>query len=232
MTINELDLDCDFLCGSTSATYSPTDKRRNMNIAYNDVARVIWESDGGWRFDDSNATNLPKAYTSLVHNQQDYTLPTTALTVQRVKILDVGGNAIKLRPLDPQEVTTGLSEYLGGAGGTPVAYELVGRSLVLYPTPLSSAVTLTDGLIVDVDRRVTEIAVSATSTEPGFAAPFHRILSYAAAIDFTQDANHRNFLVEQKNRLEQSMVRFYAKRAPEIKSKIKPGARKMWTKYL
>ncbi len=231
MTTSELDADVDFLCGSTSATYSTTNKRRNMNIAYRDVARIIWESDGGWRFDDSNATTLPRVYTTLVDNQQDYTLPTTAQRVVRVEVMDGGGNWLKLSPLDPQEVTTGLPEYLGGNTGTPLKYEIVGRSLLLYPIPSSGYVTLVGGLQIYIDRDITELAVSATTTEPGFAGSFHRILSYAASIDFTQDQNQRQFLAQQKERLEDGMRRFYSKRGAEVKSKIKPGGRKLWRNY-
>lgn len=45
MNVTQLKSDIDFLCGSTSGTYPDADKIRNMNIAYQDVARVIWESD-------------------------------------------------------------------------------------------------------------------------------------------------------------------------------------------
>jgi len=231
MNVSELDSDIDFLCGSTSATYSPTNKRRNMNIAYRDVCSIIWESDGGWRYDDSNATDLPKANTTLVHNQQDYSLPSTAQQVDRVEILDSEGNYIKLKPLDMNEVTTGLPEFLGGNSGTPLYYELVGRSVLLYPTPASGYVTLASGLQIYVDRDITDLALTATTTEPGFASSFHRILSYAAAIDFTQDDRQRQFLAVQKDRLEQMMRRFYSKRAPEIKTKVKPGGRKKWRQY-
>lgn len=232
MTISELDADIDFLCGSTSATYSSTNKRRNMNIAYRDVVRIIWESDGGWHFDDSNATTLPKAYTTMVHNQQDYTLPTDAMRINRIEVLDGSGNSLKLRPLDPNEVTSGLPEFLGGSPGTPLYYELVGRSILLYPTPSSASVTLTNGLTVYTDRDITDIAVTATTSSPGFASPFHRILSYAAAIDFTQDSNLKQNWAFQKERLEEGMRRFYSKRAPEIKTTIKPGGRKRWRGYV
>ena len=231
MTISDLKADVHFLCGSTSASYSDANLMRNVNIAYRDVCRIIWESDGGWKYDDTNATTLPKAVTTLVHNQQDYTLPTTALGVERVEILDSAGNYLKLKPLDKQEVTTGLPEFLGGNPGTPLYYELVGTSLLLYPSPHSAYVTPTAGLTIYMNRVVTDIAVSATTTEPGFASPFHRILSYAAAIDFTQDQTQRNFLVEQKARIEEGMVRFYSKRAPEVKSTIKPGQRRKWRQY-
>lgn len=230
MTISEIDADIDFLCGSTSATYSPTNKRRNMNIAYRDVARIIWESDGGWRYDDTNATTLPKATTTLVHNQQDYSLPSTAQRINRIEVLSQDGNYTRLRPLDMHEITTGLPEYLGNPG-LPIAYELVGRSILLYPIPHSASVTETAGLIIYPERDITEIAVSATTSEPGYAGAFHRILSYAASIDFTQDQQQRQFLAMQKDRLEQGMIRFYAKRGAEIKTKIKPGGRKKWRAY-
>lgn len=231
MTVQELDADVDFLCGSTSATYSPTNKRRNMNIAYRDVAAIIWESDGGWRYDDTNATTLPKASTNLVSDQQDYSLPSTAQRINRIEVVDSEGNYIKVNPLDMNEVTTGLPEFLGGNTGLPLYYELVGRSILLYPTPSSGYVTLTNGLNIYMDRDVTDLAVTATTTEPGFAPSFHRILSYAAAIDFTQDNQQRQFLAAQKDRLEQMMRRFYSKRAPEVKTKLKPGGRKTWRQY-
>lgn len=202
-----------------------------MNIAYHDVARLIWESDGGWHYDDSNASTLPEAYATLVHNQKDYTLPTTALRINRVEVIDNAGNYVKMKPLDPAEVTTGLPELLGGSPGMPVYYELKGDSVLLHPAPHSAYATLTNGLYVYMDRTVTEIAVTAASTTPGFAVPFHRILSYACAIDFTQDNQQRQFLAVQKDRLEQGMVRFYSKRAPEMKSTIKPRGRKKWRNY-
>lgn len=231
MTISELDSDIDFLCGSTSANYSPTNKRRNMNIAYLDVARIIWESDGGWNYDDKNATTLPQATTDLVNNQQDYTLPSTAQMVHRVEVLDATGNWLKLRPLEAADVPVAMSEVLGGGTGTPIYYELAGSSILLYPTPTSAYATLASGLKIYISRDVTEFAVSATTAEPGFPAPFHRILSYASAIDFTQDESQRNFLILQKERLEEGLRRFYAERAPEVKTRIKPSGRK-WRNYL
>ena len=95
MNVSELKSDTDFLAMSTSATYADADKVRNMNVAYNDVTRQIWESQGGWYFDDSNATTLPVAKTTLVHNQQDYELPSTAQRVRRLEIMDGNGAWVK-----------------------------------------------------------------------------------------------------------------------------------------
>lgn len=216
------------MCGATSATYLNSDKVRNMNIAYQDVARLVWESAAGWQFDDSNATTLPLVKTTLVHNQQDYSLPSTSQRVESVIVKDSGGNWVKLKPFDIHDITIALPEYYEGTG-MPLYYDLIGRSIMLYPTPSSAYTTLASGLGVYINRDVTEFGVSATSTVPGFATPFHRILSYAAAIDFTQDGNQKQALAAQKQRLEEGLTRFYSKRAVEEKQDIQPVKR--WRQY-
>lgn len=232
MQISEIKSDVDFLCGSTSGTYEDSDKIRNINIAYQATTNLIWESCVDWQYDDSNSTTLPVAKGTLVHNRQDYTLPSTAQRVHRVEIQDHSGNWLRLEPFDIHGNSQAMPEILGGSTGTPRFYDLVGRSVLIYPIPHSGYVTTASGIAVYVDRDVTNFATTATTTVPGFAVPFHRILSYSAAIDFVQDDARRNHLIEQKARLENQMKRFYAKRAVEQKSRFKPAARKFWRKYV
>lgn len=231
MNITNIKSDVHFLCGSTSATYSDTDMIRNINIAYQETARLIWSSAGGWQFDDSNATTLPIARTTMVHEQQDYSLPSTSQKIEAVVIKDSGGNWQRLRPFDIHDTTIAPEEYLETAG-LPLYYDLVGRSVMLYPKPSSAYCTLASGLGVYISRDVTEFAVTASSATPGFATPFHRILSYAAAIDFEHDGVEKDRLIAQKDRLERAMVDFYAKRDVENDTKIKPRQRKVWRQYI
>lgn len=230
MNITQLKADINFLCGSTSATYPDSDKVRNINIAYQTVATVIWESEGGWQYDDSNATSLPVATTTLVHNQQDYALPSTAQRVKSIIVKDKGGTQHKLKEFDIYDTTIALPEF-NKTPGLPVYYDLVGRSITLYPTPHSASVTLVSGLTVYVNRDVTEFATTASTETPGFATGYHRILSYAAALDFSQDETQRQFLAAQKARLERGMVRFYSKRDSERPTSIRPAQKKNWRKY-
>lgn len=230
MNLSELKADVNFLCGATSATYLNSDKVRNMNIAYQDVARLIWESASGWQFDDSNATTLPLVKTTLVHNQQDYSLPSTAQRVEEVIVKDSAGNWQKLKPFDIHDTSIALPEYYE-TPGMPLYYDMIGRSIMLYPTPSSGYTTLASGLGVYINRDVTEFGVSATSTVPGFATPFHRILSYAAAIDFSQDQTQKQMLIAQKDRLEKGLTRFYSKRAVEEHQQIKPVGKPKWRQY-
>jgi hypothetical protein len=231
MNLSELKNDVYFQTGSTSASYPNADLIRNLNIAYQDVARLVWSSAGGWQFDDSNATTLPIAKTTLVHNQQDYTLPSTTQKVEAVVIKDSAGTWTKLKPFDIHDTSIAPESYMEGAG-LPLYYDLVGRSIMLYPTPSSAYCTMASGIGVYVSRDVTEFPVTGTSAVPGFATPFHRILSYAASIDFVQSDNERQLLVSLKDRLEKGLINFYAKREVESGTAIKPAHKKFWRNYL
>lgn len=209
-----------------------------MNTARQEVARLIWESEGTWQYDDTlhpttdqgdGTGGLPIAYTTLVHGRQDYTVPPTSQRIESVIVKDSDGNWSKLRPFDVHDTEIALPEYYETAG-LPLYYDLVGNSIMLYPKPSSACVTLTNGLQAYFSRNVTEIPVSATTTQPGFPAAFHRILSYACAIDFVQDPQARQNLVIQKDRLEKGLTRFYSKRAVEAPQKISP--KKTWRQYI
>lgn len=231
MNYTQLVQDTHFLCGSTSASYPSGDVNRNINIAYQDVARLIWSSAGGWQFDDSNATTLPIAKTTMVHNQQDYSLPSTCQRVEEVVVKDSSGNWSELRPFDIHDSTIAPEEYMETAG-LPLYYDLIGRSVMLYPKPSSAYCTLASGLGVYISRDVTEFPTTASSASPGFATPFHRILSIAAAIDFVQDQNERQLLIAQKANIEKNLIGFYSKRDVEQEIRIKPRQRRQWRQYL
>lgn len=229
--MSEILADINFQCGSTSASYPNSDKARNVNVSYHDVARLVWDSAGGWQYDDSNATTLPIATATLVHNQQDYELPSTAQKIEQIEVKTQEGNYEKLLPFDIHDTSIATSEYLE-TPGMPRYYDLIGRSVMLYPKPHSAYVTEAAGIKVHFDRDITELAATATTTEPGFAKPFHRILSYAASLDFIQDEPQRRFLLLQKDRLEKGLVRFYSKRSVERQISIRPFNKRRWRQFL
>ena len=228
MNISELDADINFLCGSTSGTYLRVDKRRNQNVAYNDVARLIWESDGTWAFDDKNNTDTPIAYRTIANASASYLIPTTALRVKQVEVKNDSGDWFVMKPTTLDEMQVSPEEWLTGTG-MPLYYQLEGNEIRLFPAPGTGFTTMSSGMAVRLSRAVTDLGVSATSTVPGFATPFHRILSYAAAIDFIQDPQQRQFLAIQKDRLEKGLTRFYSKRNEDKPARLLP--RKSWRQY-
>lgn len=230
MNWSQLRSDVDFLCGSTSGTYPDADKMRNMTSEYQRVATLIWESDPTYSWDDRNNTDSPKAYRTVANLSASYLIPTTALRVRGVEIKDANGDWTKLSPLTYQELVTSPEEHLSG-GGLPIQYMVEGNEIRLLPAPQTGFVTMSSGMAVVLSRAVTEPAVTATTTEPGFATAYHRVLSYAAAMDFTQDKQDRDFLLGQKIRLEHSLTKFYSKWAPQYKPKIKPSTKRAWRQY-
>lgn len=220
-----------YLCGlptvsASFSSYSLHDITRNINNAYLDITSVIWSSAAGWQYDDSNATDFPVATATLVHNQQDYTLPTTTLRIQRVEVKDSGGIYHPVQQIDIHDLKGVATSEFMGSGGMPLYYDLVGNSLFFYPTPISGAggTTLSSGVKIYFDRTPTLFTTNGTTastTSPGFASPFHRYLSYSAAVDYVQDKATQDRLVAIKERLKQGLIQFYSKRNVERKSNIR-----------
>lgn len=230
MQISALDQDTDFLAGSTSATYSPTNKRRNQNIAYLEVATVIWESDRTWSYDDTNNTDGPVAYRTIANASASYLIPTTAIRIEGVEIKDASGIWHKMDMIATETLDMSPEEYLKGTG-MPVKAALKGNEIRLFPAPGTGYTTMASGMAVRLGRMVTEIAVTASTTQPGFVSAYHRILSLSAAIDFVQDSDTKKNLVFQKDRLMKGLVRFYARRNDAQQATIAPAGKKRWRRY-
>lgn len=232
MNASQIKADVHFLAGSTSATYTDSNLMRNVNIAYDNIARIIWESDGVWNFDDNNNTDRPIAYRTVANASATYQIPTSAIRIEQVEIKNASGDWSRLKPITYADISTISPEEFLTGGGLPTYYLLEGTQITLYPAPATNYVTMSSGLAVRLSRNVTELAATATTSEPGFARPFHRILSYAAAIDFEQDPNKRNHFIQQRSILEEGLKRFYSKRNTELKTKITPASQRRWRAYL
>jgi len=212
-----------------TVSYPISDLVRNANSWYRLVNSWIWNVTGTWEYDDSNYTNLPIATTDLVDGQDNYELPTTAQRIDRIEILDQNGDSILLKAIDKSQVGYAMPEF-EDEEGTPIYYDLVGRSIILYPTPATGKVTLSDGLKVYFTRGIKEFATTDTSTEPGFDNNFHRILSYGMALDYSishmmaDDASIAkvNQLKSNISSLKEEVEKFYGVRHRDMKPNIHP----------
>ena len=175
--------DIDFLLGTDSTSYALTDKARNVNRWYYRVGTWIWNATRRWEFDDSNLTTHPIATTTLVADQQDYSLPTTALKLIGVSVKNSSGDFYKLLPFDQSDTTLDRAEFMD-TSGLPQYYDLVGDAIFLYPAPASGSVTLSAGLKIYFLREFDAFASTDTTQEPGFSENFHRLLSYGGSLDF------------------------------------------------
>lgn len=188
---------------------------RLINDRYNQASNWIWKASGDWEYDDTGQTTLPIATTDLVANQQDYELPSTAQKLERVEIKNADGNYVIVRPIDKSQIPNiAMTEYYEEAG-TPIYYDMVGRSIIFYPKPGAGYVTLASGLKIYVARNIVEFNSTATTQEPGFAPQFHRILPIGACMDFTvgrQMFNTMKSLQILLKETETDMKEFYSRR--------------------
>jgi hypothetical protein len=200
---------------------------RLINDRYGLVANKIWKSSGDWQFDDRNQTDLPEATTDLVANQQDYELPSTAQKLMRVEVKNQDGDYVVVKPFDEAEIeNTAMSEWYEDAG-TPLYYDVKGRSLILYPKPGTGYVTLSSGLKIYVSRDIVQFNSTATTQEPGFAINFHRLLPLGASIDYAvgrgMDAVAKNCIYLYQE-AEKDLEEFYARRHRNpVIPRIKPN---------
>jgi len=199
---------------------------KNINEWYKRVNVLIWKSIGTWEYDDSNFSDLPIATTTLVASQQDYEIPSVAQRIDRVEVLNDDGDYQLLKPFDKSEIGLAMSEYRETAG-MPRYYDLVGRSVFLYPKPAAGDITTTAGLKIYFSRTVDQFLYTDTTASPGFNVDYHRILSLGAAKDYaiSYELNILPYLKGQIDEMEKELKHFYAHRHRGMLPKFRPKRR-------
>lgn len=201
---------------------------RSANVWYRNADTWIWEATATWEFDDKNYTDLPVATTALVAAQQDYTMPSTARKIDRVEVLDSSGNYRLIKPIDKSQIKSqAMSEYYE-TDGFPREYDLVGRSILLYPAPAAGSVTLAAGLKLYYSRDIYAFVTTDTDKEPGFDNHFHPIISLGAALDFciTNGINHKKAeIIKEITKLKDELKEFYSMRHRDMPTRIIPNVR-------
>lgn len=213
--------DIDGLLGTDSTSYPLASKLRNINLAYYDVVSDILSAQSNWEWDDTNKTDFPIGTTTLVNGQRDYSLPTDIVKLLRVEILNSSGDYVKLQQFDETQTDVALTE-LSPVDGIPQYYREIGNSIELYPSPATGSVTMALGLKVYYQRTITEFTNADASLTPGFAAPYHRILSLSAAYDyaFSKTLPIAGPLLQKMNDMKTALKESYASRNREVRPSI------------
>ena len=179
---------------------------------------------GAWKYDDNNYTTFPTGTTTLVASQQDYSLPSSALKIERVEVMDVDGNYQIVNPITKEWIKSqSISEFYE-TPGMPVYYSMEADSILLYPAPAAGSVTLAAGLKIYINRDVSTFSLTDTSTTPGFDPIFHRGVSMGAALDFANSRNMVNtipILVNKLNSFKSDLQEFYTSRQVDIKPNLR-----------
>ena len=214
------------LCDADSTSYPDAELLLNVNESYERRVSQFIGMDGLWGFDDTNYSNFPKGKTTLVAGQKDYSFNVEILSVDQVQVKDNGGIWHKLREVDRTKFGMAEEEYMK-ENGLPFEYDLDGGSIVLYPAPKAGDVTLADGLQVFFQRTAdifTSAQVTTGTKLPGFASPFHYLLSYDAAIPWCLKYKPARIphLEREAQKIEKLATEHYGRRERDRRKVIKP----------
>jgi hypothetical protein len=226
--IADIEAEARALVDADTTSYPAATLLRRENSAYEEIVGLIIGCDGLWQFDDTNYSDFPIGVTTLVNSQNDYTFDVTHLEIERVEVLDEGGIWHKLAPIDISQIGGAISEFMK-EDGRPQYYDKQGSSIVLYPAPDNGvSVTLASGLKVYF-QRTADIFTSAEQTTgtkvPGFASPYHYLISYKAALPYALSYKGQRvpMILSEINRLEKGLKEHYSRREKDRRKVMKPA---------
>jgi hypothetical protein len=179
---------CEFQCGLGDAGISGDATRLKLfttliNIANSETWHEIFMANSGWKYDDSNNADLPQGTQSLTNGVSKYALPTTALAVERVEVMDSSGRFSLLTPVSQDDIKDGIDTIVSPSG-IPMHYRLIGSTVELFPAPATGSVTLTGGLKVYFKRGSSSFTSTDTTKTFGFASEYHDIPPRKASISW------------------------------------------------
>jgi hypothetical protein len=217
--------DADFICGTDSTSYPLADKARNGNRHYYLAVSDILKSQGRVTFDDSNLGNSTFYHQfNLTDGVSTYALPTNLLRVDAVEIKDLAGNYFRIKNIGYAEKSHTVTDFEDNAG-TPWGYQLYEDYIVLSPAPSTNSVTLTNGCRIWYQREIDAFTAADTTQEPGFAEPYHRIISLGMAHDFlvvNGPSAKADRVLQQYTELRMEMKQFYTKKNSDSRPKVRP----------
>lgn len=213
MTLGDVANKARALTHSDTSSYTAANLLIDVNIWYQKVVSMIFESQDDTDFDDMRNTTYPIVTTSLFAGQRDYSIPVSeqVLKIKRVDVTYDGTNYFRATPFD-----SGVPQWGFGNPTNEDAnmikqaprYDVQYNSIFLYPLAIASDVSAGAKMQVEWERNITVFTTNDYTTDPsdstvilGFDAPFHPIVAYGAAYEYA-NANNLPQLQNIKNDLQ------------------------------
>lgn len=215
MTLGEINTKVLSLTHADTTSYPDATMLIDVNMWYQKIVDMIFESQDDTDFDDQRNTTYPIFTTPLVAGQRDYAIP-VANQVQKIKRLDItydGTNYFRATPFDDGVPQWGMgnptSEDANMIKQAP-RYDIKYNAIFVYPLAIASDVSAGAQMRIEWERSVTPFSQSAdyngaamsTSTSvPGIDLPWQPMIAYGAAYEFA-NANNLPQLQNIKNDLQ------------------------------
>lgn len=203
MTLGDINTKVYALTATDSSSYPDANMVIDINIWYQKIVSMIFESQDDSDFDDQRNQNYPVVSTPMVAGQRDYAIPVSeqVLKIKRVDVTYDGSNYYRATPFDNGVPGWGFGNTTNEDANMikqAPQYDVQYNSLFIYPLAVASDVSAGASIRVEWERAVTPFSQSAdyngstmsTSTSvPGIDIPWHPMLAYGAAYEY---ANARN----------------------------------------
>lgn len=217
--------DIDFLASTDAVSYPLADKARNMNRHYYEAVADIFRVAGRNQYDDSNLASLNKVDLTMTNLTHEVALADGNMKIYGVEVKDLAGNYTRLNEIDFDDMKRSISSFTTSSG-FPRWYDLRGAYVYLEPAPSSASVTLTSGLRLWVGREIDIFTSADTTQEPGFAEPFHRIISLGAAWDYlvvNGPTDKADRVLQKYQMLREQLRIFYTEKNEDVQTRIRPA---------
>lgn len=204
-----------------------------INAAFERIMPLLLQFNDQVRWDDSNHSDAPVAYTDLVANQNDYKFTEDdnsldILNITSVGIKDASGDTVfrqleRITADDPR-----VPEILDpdtSVSGNPSGFLELGGRVYLDIRPSSS---ITSGLQIIFGREQSYFVSTDTTKEPGIPKPFHELLALYAALDYISvfrpsETNSITLIQNEIRRQEKDLKNFIDARHPtKVRMTMKP----------
>lgn len=203
---------------------------RRVNQAGGEIIAKFIASNKNIRFDDLNNNDLPIGTFDLTNGKQDYAYNGTLLSIERIELLGVDGLYHRTTKIDEKLIPGSLAEYKK-TPGLPDEYARRANSLFFYCPPSSSSVVCgadTNGGKIYFQRAFVPFTmdeVTAGTKEPGFASPYHYILSYKAALPYAASYKKDRvaWIMSEIQRMETEMLGLVSMADNDKLSRIMPA---------
>lgn len=237
MTLGAIATKARALTHSDTISYTATNLLIDINIWYEKIVSMIFESQDSTDFDDQRNTNYPVVTTPMVAGQRDYSIPVSeaVLKIKRVDITYDGVNWFRATPFDNGVPQWGMgnatNEDANFIKDAP-CYDIQYNSIFVYPLATAPDVSAGASIRVEWERDIVVFTSSDYTTDPsdstvvpGIDNQFQAMIAYGSAYEFA-NANNLPQLANIKKDLEDWEARLrtaYGRKQLDVQMSLQPA---------
>lgn len=199
----------------------------DINIAFDNLLRIIFKYAGTWQYDDTNHTDYPFIKTNLIAGQRDYSFfkdeqGNIILDIHKVMVKDDSGLYREVKPVDMQSDKYATEFYdESGVTGDPSEYDKTGNGIIFDVIPSKN---ITDGIKIFINREPLYFTYSDTTKIAGVDGLCQEYLALEPSLRYAERKSLSNLqsLKERVNKLEKQIAGRYYERARDERKIIRP----------